>query len=64
MSAADVSQVHRPAFGMTAREDLRSASGGMRRRLLALVTGPLDPGRPGGFVADVLPVPDIRARET
>ena len=62
MSAADAPQVHRPAFWMTGREDLRSARGGMRRRALALVKGPLNPVRAGCFVADVLLVPDTRAR--
>ncbi len=62
MSVADTPHVHRRAFGMTGREDLRSARGGMRHRALALVTGPLNPVRPGCFVADVLPVPDTRAR--
>lgn len=62
MSVADAPQVHRPAFWMTGREDLRSARGGMRRRLLPLVKGPLNPGQPGCFVVDVLPVPVTRAR--
>ena len=53
---------HLSAALMTALEDLRSGSGGMRRRLFALVTGRLDLNRPGYPAVDVLRIPSASAR--
>jgi len=53
---------HLPAALMTGLEDLRSGSGGMRRRLFALVTGRLDLNRPGYPAVDVLCIPSASAR--
>jgi hypothetical protein len=62
MSSIDAPPGHLPAALMTGLEDFRSGSGGMRRRLFALVTGRLDLNRPGYPAVYVLCIPSARAR--